>query len=215
MAVLVLFEALAYVYGHHRTALEETRSRVSHKAELKSQKTAFDIEIAKAKRESEEHVAAVEAKSRERVADAESKIGELKAKGSPRRLTEHQKVAILRVANMHPAQRFSVIYSNSAEADARQFAKDFDDLLGSVWTRVDQLAFNNFVPSPVGIWVCVSSVYANPGTTLVPPPGARALAEELSKLGINGNDEGKPYTMGNMAEDTIWIVIGSRPIAPN
>lgn len=171
LAVLVLFEALAYVYGHHRTALEEAQSRVSREAELKSQKTAFDIEIAKAKRESEEHVAAVEAKSRERVADAENKIGELEAKGSPRRLTEHQKTAILRVANLHPAQRFSVIYSNSAEA--------------------------------------------SPGNTLVPPPGARALAEELTNLGINGNDEGKPYTMGNMAEDTIWIVIGSRPIAPN
>jgi hypothetical protein len=214
LAMLVVFEAVAYVYGHHKTSLEEASAHASRQAELKSQQDAFDANLARTKREAEAQLKASEAKSNERSEEAEKKITELKAKGAPRRLSESQKAAILEITEAYPAQRFSVIYSNSAEADAQQFARDFDDVLGVHWNRIDPLTFNNFVPSPVGIWVCVSPVYAQPNPPSMPPAGARPLAETLFKLGIYGEDS-KFYTMGNMASGIIWIVIGSRPVMSN
>jgi hypothetical protein len=196
LAVLVCFEAVAYVYGHHKTSLEEASSQANRQAELKAQQESFDANLDKAKQESKVQIEA------------------LKAKGAPRRLSGRQRAAVIEVTKAYPAQRFSVIYSNSAEADAQQFGKDFDDALSVHWTRVDPLTFNNVVPSPVGIWICVSPVYASPNPPSQPPIGAKPLAEVLFKLGIYG-DKSNLYTMGNMSTSIIWVVIGSRPMVPN
>jgi hypothetical protein len=213
LAILVLFESIAYLYGHHKEALEVVLSEATRQAELTSQKDTFDADLAKAKLEAQKQIEASDTKAKERLNEADKQITALKVKQAPRRLNETQKTAIFVAAKAFPTQSFSVIYSNSAESDAQQFAKDFDDVLGKAWKRTKTVDFNNFVPSPVGVWVCVNPAYANPGA-LMPPPGARPLAEALFKLGLYGDDS-KLHTMNNMELGAVWVVIGSRPVAPN
>ena len=120
LGLLVLFESLAYVYGHHKEALEAASSLTIRQAELETQKNTFDTNLAKSTSEAHEQIEASETKAKERLNEADKQIAELKMKQAPRRLSEQQKIAILGVAKNYPAQSFSAVSYTHLDVYKRQ-----------------------------------------------------------------------------------------------
>jgi hypothetical protein len=189
LALLVLSEALAFIYSGRKDAL-----------------TALQAQTVENQRRSE--VSSLQAKLTESAQDAEHRIEQLKAQQTGRHLSDEQKRVLERMLAPFSGQRIDVTCI-LGDTEGKQFAGDFVALLRSAgWNDGGGTGINQAVygQDPIGIQVTLNDGEIRAGRV---PRSANVLVEALFNTGLIVPKQA--FRNAQAPADRITLIIGRKP----
>ena len=199
--VVVVFEFLAYFYGHRRDWLVEEAARVA------------TIQRTEREHQANERHAAEITEFQARVAAAEKAAAEAKKQQAQRRLEEFEKQTLIAALSPYPGQKI-IIASTWGDNEAKTYRNDFVEVFDAAKWDHD---------GPNGIH---ESLYTEPITRIAvslppaPEKGKVVLTEAIKVLidtliKLNLLDTKQAYTTGNdVPPGSVALIVGSIPRQP-
>ena len=188
LAVLVLFEAVAYIYGHRRDVLAEAGQQESLRQALDEGKKDT------ARLESEAKTA------REALQETAKELATLKEKDLPRSLSDADREKLLATLKKHKG--YTVIVRHSPSLESQSYEEQIlAVLVAAGWTR-DRTPFRIIERDAPGVLILVKD--ANNA-----PEGASVLQNALKVIGIEANGVSVP----TVADGAFELYVGPKPSA--